>query len=373
MSIQQHNNQEQPWIKSRLVDGVFILSPPFIALLIVALFPAQFKNSGLMPVQYWVVLIVMIDVAHVYSTLYRTYFNPVSFKQQRHLLLAIPLFCYMGGVMLYVGGGIYFWRALAYLAVFHFIRQQYGFMRIYSRQEKQGWIFRYIDNAAIYIATIYPLLYWHFTGYKKNFNWFVDGDFVLFHFDHILVVCKAVYLLTILLYFFKEIWVFITTKQFNIAKNVLVFGTFLSWYFGIIYYNGDMAFTTLNVVSHGIPYMALVWIYEQKKFTGSAKPKTTFLKITFSRYGVLSFVGLLILFAYFEEGLWDGLVWKEHASVFKPFATLPTINSDMLLALIVPLLALPQSTHYVLDGFIWKMKRQDAGERAVLYNKEYPG
>jgi hypothetical protein len=84
-------------------------------------------------------------------------------------------------------------------------------------------------------------------------------------------------------------------------------------------------------------------------------------------------VGLLILFAYFEEGLWDGLVWKEHASVFKPFATLPAINSDMLLALIVPLLALPQSTHYVLDGFIWKMKKKDAGERAVLYNKEYPG
>jgi len=115
--------------------------------------------------------------------------------------------------------------------------------------------------------------------------------------------------------------------------------------------------------------MALVWIYEQKKFTGEAKPKTTFLKITFSRYGVLSFVGLLILFAYFEEGLWGGLVWKEHASVFKPFAVLPAINGDLLLALIVPL---PQSTHYVLDGFIWKIKKQDNGNKAVLYDKEYP-
>src|SRR5215216_4092875 len=97
----QEVNIKQPWIKSGLADGVFILSPPFIALFIVALFPAQFKNSDLMPVQYWVVLIVMIDVAHVYSTLYRTYFNPISFKQQRHLLVAIPLFCYIGGVVLY--------------------------------------------------------------------------------------------------------------------------------------------------------------------------------------------------------------------------------------------------------------------------------
>ncbi|WPV02900.1 hypothetical protein SNE26_14030 [Mucilaginibacter sp. cycad4] len=119
-----------------------------------------------------------------------------------------------------------------------------------------------------------------------------------------------------------------------------------------------MAFTTLNVVSHGIPYMALVWFYEQKKFTGWKSYRTQFMKITFSKYGVLSFIGLLILFAYVEEGLWDGLIWKEHVSVFRIFAELPSIKSDMLLALTVPFLALPQSTHYVLDGFIWRMRKQ---------------
>jgi hypothetical protein len=183
----------------------------------------------------------MIDVAHVYSTLYRTYFNPASFKKQQHILVAIPLFCYIGGVMLYMGGGIYFWRVLAYLAVFHFIRQQYGFMRIYSRKEKQSKVLIYIDNFAVYIATIYPLLYWHFTGYKKNFNWFVDGDFVPLHFDTLLLVAKIIYLLTIILFVVKEVWIYSKTREFNLPKALLVFGTFLSWYFGIIYYNGDMA------------------------------------------------------------------------------------------------------------------------------------
>ncbi|MFC0513895.1 hypothetical protein ACFFGT_06780 [Mucilaginibacter angelicae] len=363
--MEQLKTGKQPWVKNGLTDGIFILSPPFIALFIVALFPAQFKNSVLMPVQYWVVLIVMIDVAHVYSTLYRTYFNPPEFKKQPHVLIAVPLFCYIGGVMLYLAGGIFFWRVLAYLAVYHFIRQQYGFLRIYSRRENQIPLFKYIDNTAIYIATIYPLLYWHFAGSKKNFNWFVDGDFVLFHFDGLLIAAKIIYLVTIALFAIKEAWLYIKTQQFNLPKNLVVLGTFLSWYFGIVYYNGDMAFTTLNVVSHGIPYMALVWFYEQKKFTGWKSYRTRFMKLTFSRYGVLSFVGLLILFAYVEEGLWDGLIWKEHVSVFRIFATLPSINSDMLLALTVPLLALPQSTHYVLDGFIWRMQKQKQAEGPV--------
>jgi hypothetical protein len=32
--------------------------------------------------------------------------------------------------------------------------------------------------------------------------------------------------------------------------------------------------------------------------------------------------------------------------------------SDTALGIIVPLLALPQITHYIIDGFIWKIKRE---------------
>jgi len=352
----------QPWIGSGVIDTIFILSPPFLALLVVSLFPAQFKNSGNMPVAYWVILIVMIDVAHVYGTLFRTYFNPDEFRKKHPLFIAIPVFCYIAGVLLYSMGGIIFWRALAYLAVFHFVRQQYGFMRIYSRRDVQIKLFKYIDTFAIYTATIYPLLYWHFTGTHKNFNWFVDGDFVLSRSGLVLSVGNYIYCTIIVLYIIKECWLCITTRRFNIPKNLVVAGTFLSWYFGIIYYNGDMAFTTLNVVSHGIPYMALVWINERKRYNTTNEKKTTLLRLTFSKYGgVICFVGLLVFFAYTEEGLWDGLVWKEHTGVFRPFASLPAISTNIFLALLVPFLALPQSTHYVLDGFIWRVKKEIVG------------
>ena len=72
---------------------MFILLPPFLALLIVVCFPTQFKVSTGMPLEYWIVLVVFIDVAHVYATLYRTYFNPDKRVGQIDLLVGIPVAC----------------------------------------------------------------------------------------------------------------------------------------------------------------------------------------------------------------------------------------------------------------------------------------
>jgi hypothetical protein len=167
----------QPWINSRSSDSVFILMPPFLALLLVALFPRQFQESNEMPLIYWLFLIVFIDVAHVYSTLYKTYFNPVEYKEKQSLLISIPILCYVAGVIFYNIDATLFWRILAYLAVFHFIRQQYGFMRLYSRFENNSKLLSSIDSITIYASTIYPILFWHLNP-DRNFNWLIDGDFL---------------------------------------------------------------------------------------------------------------------------------------------------------------------------------------------------
>lgn len=133
--------------------------------------------------------------------------------------------------------------------------------------------------------------------------------------------------------------------------NLLLLGTAASWYVGIVLFNGDLAFTLLNVVAHGIPYLALVWITSQP---AAAPDHKTLRHWWHGRYGVGLFLGLLFGLAYLEEGIWDGLVWREHAGVFSLFQQLPSVSDSLTLALLVPLLALPQATHYVLDGFIWR-------------------
>ncbi|MBY0534936.1 MAG: hypothetical protein K2P88_03720 [Chitinophagaceae bacterium] len=350
---------KQPWLGFPWIEFLFILLPPFLSIAIIALFPAFFQNNDQLPEAAWVVLILLIDVGHVYSTLFRTYFDKQALKEQSTLLIAIPVIAFTIGVLLYSFSSLLFWRVLAYTAVFHFVRQQYGFLRIYSRRDPiKKWL-RNFETFFIYWLTIYPLLYWHLSG-PRNFNWFVENDFLYINVGPILTVLNLLYVISITIYL--SILVLERIKKdpaiFNWPKFLIISGTGLSWFIGIVYFNGDMAFTLLNVVSHGIPYVALVWIYGKKKY-GTESKSGSFLKLIFSQYGWLLLIALLILFAFIEEGLWDGLVWKERATVFPVFQWNLPAFSDATLRLLIPFLAVPQITHYILDGFIWRIRSEE--------------
>jgi hypothetical protein len=59
---------------------------------------------------------------------------------------------------------------LAMLAVFHFVRQQYGWVNLYrAKLKEKSNLTWWIDAAAIYLATVYPLAFW-MTSLPRNFN-----------------------------------------------------------------------------------------------------------------------------------------------------------------------------------------------------------
>ena len=165
-------------------------------------------------------------------------------------------------------------------------------------------------------------------------------------------------------YLAKEITFAIRQRSINIPKNLLLLGTALSWFVGIVVFNNDLAFTALNVVAHGVPYMALIWIYcRNHAVTNPRLP----LRRLFTKQTAPLFVLALMGLAYIEEGLWDGFTWHEHPRLFAGFQYLPHLDDPVLLALTIPLLALPQSTHYVLDAFIWRHKGQNNAWRNILF------
>lgn len=359
--LPQATHPSQPWLYSGWADSLLILSPAILSTLAVLWITPSLSLVEPLPLWLWVGCVLAVDVAHVYSTLFRTYLHPTQHQEKRTLLVMIPLLCWIIGAMLYALNGAWFWTVLAYLAVFHFIRQQYGFMALYARNEPAPYRKWFpLDQAAVYAATLYPLIYWH-THLPRQFTWFIEGDFLpglplwLDSFGLVL------YALLMLLYFTKEI---LLAKQFqwvNWPKNIILIGTAWSWYTGIVLFNGDLAFTLTNVLAHGIPYLSLVWLVglqEQKKTQQLETSKST-IKTLWPSICTSALFGLLFLWtlAYVEEGLWDGLIWREHANLFPWFTVLPTIQNDQLLSILIPLLALPQSTHYVLDGFIWQRKQ----------------
>lgn len=352
---------QQPWLKSAVYDGLWIIGPAFISAGICLLLKSQMEQFQILPLWAWVSFVLLIDVAHVYATLFRTYLNPIAFERHRALLFGIPIICWAVGSLLYSIDGIVFWRCLAYLAVFHFMRQQYGFMALYSRKDPVlSRKFQWLDQVCIYAAVLFPLLFWH-THLPRNFSWFVDGDFLQGLPAVVADLAYVIYALVAGLYLLKEFYLFARLKVVNLPKLLLIVGTALSWWVAIVAINSDMSFTMVNVISHGVPYVALIWMYMQKsRDTGSedAQIDNGLLRVfseICSKY-LPAFIFLLFLCAYLEEGFWDGFIWREHLNLFVPFARLPLIADKAILAILVPFLALPQSTHYVLDGFIWKVK-----------------
>ncbi|HLK97671.1 MAG TPA: hypothetical protein VK364_07885, partial [Hymenobacter sp.] len=197
------------------------------------------------------------------------------------------------------------------------------------------------------------LLHWHFSP-GRNFNWFIEGEFVQYDWARGRQLATVGYVALLVAYVVREGLLWHRTRQFNLPRNLLMGGTLISWYAGIVWFNGDLAFTLLNVVSHGIPYLALVWSGGP---TPPNVPRHARRGAWAGKYGLALFVLSVAGLAYLEEGLWDGLVWREHGTVFNWFQQLPAITNPGWLGWLVPLLALPQATHYVLDGFIWRKSK----------------
>ncbi|SDQ32626.1 hypothetical protein SAMN05421664_1155 [Chryseobacterium soldanellicola] len=338
---------KQPWIHNAKTDGWFILSPPFLILLIIFLFQKQIQGlENHYSFYTWLFLIVFVDVAHVYSTLFKTYFVKEEVQKRKLLYYGIPILSWVLGLILYQFGSLTFWSVLALVAVFHFIRQQYGFMRIYARFEPNNWNKR-IDEVAVYSATVFPMLYWFKT--PRAFTWFVENEFNLFqNLPDYTNFITVLYVLILSVWIIKTVFEVFKAKQINVPKITLITGTYLSWYFGIVYFNNDLVFTFMNVISHGIPYVALIYIREIEQKNSQELNKLSIFKSTF---GIFLFIVVIVVFAFFEEFLWEVFIWREHFS----FDFQLSLNWFQFL---IPLLVVPQLTHYLLDGFIWRKKKK---------------
>ncbi|RYG30448.1 hypothetical protein EON81_24900, partial [bacterium] len=148
------------WIHSPKFDLAAIIGPPVVITAVVLLFGDRLATITDMPVWLWIFLVLGIDVAHVYSSLFRTYLDREEFGKRRTLYLVVPVACWLGGIAVYaLAGPIVFWSGVAYFAIYHFVRQQYGFLMLYRRGEPVGDLSYRIDQVAIYLATVYPLVY----------------------------------------------------------------------------------------------------------------------------------------------------------------------------------------------------------------------
>lgn len=332
------------WLFSKPVDLSVFLGSALTALAALWIGSRAGVLYGDTPDWAWVPAVLLVDVAHVYATGFRVYLDGEELRRRRWLYSIVPIVGLAAGVALYSRGELVFWRVLAYLAVFHFIRQQYGWVALYRARLGEGdRIGRLIDTAAIYAATIYPLIYWH-THLPRRFWWFLAGDFsalpsILYR------VAEPVYWVLLAAYCCKSLHQWLVKRRPNPGKDIIVITTAVCWCVGIVGFNSDYGFTVTNVITHGVPYLALVYWYARSRRNNSGGIYKLLAR------GPVMFLATLWLFAYLEEMLWDRGVWHD-----RPWLFGASWELGWLKVLVVPLLALPQVVHYVLDGFVWRRK-----------------
>jgi hypothetical protein len=346
-----------PWLWSPRVDlGVFGGSA-IAALALVALAPWLAEPGGELPVWGFFAFVVVVDVAHVYSTLFRTYLDVGELRRRPLLYAGVPIACLAAGAAVHSVSRDLFWRVLAYVALFHFVRQQVGWLAVYRARAglAKSKVDRAVDDAAIYAATLYPVAVWHASP-PRAFHWFVEGDFL----DGSMIapalpVLFAVWVIALGAYVARSAW-HIARGRVQLGKHVVTAATASTWYVGIVATNSDYAFTVANVIVHGVPYVALLWFYAREQAREAPRMLGSRLVL---RGGLAVFCGLLLALAFAEEMIWDRLVWHSRPEIFggtgADFALSPAI-----LAFVVPLLAVPQATHYVLDAVLWR--RRDTGQ-----------
>lgn len=337
-----------PWIFSPAWDLGAFGGSALVAMLIVAWAWLTGHASRDTPAWGWVAGVLLVDVAHVHLTWFRVYLDPVERARRPAFNVGVPLGCLAALWLAYRMGEGAFWRALAYMAVFHFVRQQYGWVVLYrARGGETGRVGKVIDAAAIYLATLHPLAWWH-AHLPRRFHWFVEGDFARLP-AWVPRVTGALWALALGAYVSRALWRGAREGAWSPGKDLVVLSTALCWYVGIVVFNGDLVFTATNVLIHGVPYFALVWRFGARRHRETGHGSRVFAT------GAWALLGAVWVIAYAEELLWDRAVWGERAWLFGDPWELGAWRGW-----IVPLLATPQLTHYVMDGFIWR--RRDATE-----------
>jgi len=347
-----HSSQ---WIFSKKFDLTIFLTPLAVA----ALSPLCLLLEPFEQMPFWAFILFMVsfDVAHVWTTLYRTYMDKEELARRKWLYLApIPIFL-AASFRIHYYSPVLFWTLLAYVAIYHFIKQNYGFLTLYKYKMGETSTFDYyLDKTALWMGALGPVLWWHASPHRQ-FDWFNAEEQFIFHLDpafhgDILMV----YFTVLGLYIARQFYARHMGQPFNPGKQIIMGAHYLTWAVGIGFTQNPIISAAFLNLFHGIPFMAIVWYYCNRKWSEKGRPASMIRYLSHKKRWLTFYLVVLVL-AISEEALWDGLVWQTYIPDFFNLAVQET--APVPLSMWVAVLSLPQIMHYFLDGFIWRLNKSN--------------
>lgn len=324
---------------TRRRDLTLFLLPLLVAGIIAAASLTLGQWNVPMGPEHFLLLYLLVDFPHVYSTLYR-------FRQFKDDPWSSPAFAATLAVFSFSALAWLFqtptlgWSFLAYLAIIHFIRQQVGWLSL--TQSNQTTFEARVEKLALYGIMVSGVVYWH-TNLGDTFTWFEGA--INISVPKIVSLIVDIFTLGAFIGTVYIQWCYYKkNNRLRIGKILLFLSTFVTWQVMLRWVVvTPISFAIFNTITHGLPY--LIWMTWYAKHSRPAS--------IFSRSYIAFFLPLLIL-AY-TENTFSQWVTPSALGVLFPAGSL-SIDEGWR-SLLVALILTPQTTHFLLDGFIWKFSK----------------
>tara|TARA_R110002110_G_scaffold404606_1_gene623023 strand:- start:25398 stop:26444 length:1047 start_codon:yes stop_codon:yes gene_type:complete len=328
---------EVAWLRNKRFDITFIVGVTLLALGSGALVVAE---PSLFP------LILLLDLwflgyHHVISTFTRLCFDRQSIKQNHFFLFYLPIIILVSVVSLVTFIGIWTIPTLyLYWQWFHYTRQSYGVGQAYKRKSKQTWNENeWASKFAVYLLPLWGILYRSYQAPEK---------FLFMDIKVIPVSALVVDIVGIMAMVSICVWGLMRLNTWRksklpLAHTLYMFSHFTIFYVGYIYIE-DITYGWLVInVWHNAQYILFVWLFNNNRFKSGIDSKSYFLSAISQtanmKYYFLACLGISTLLYFSIKSsisLIDTAILPLGLIVFQ------TINFH----------------HYVVDGFIWKMRKK---------------
>lgn len=325
-----------PWIKDARFDSVFIFGLLFMAWatgLVVMTNPSLFYPILL--IDLW-----LLGYHHVIATYTRLCFDGESFKEHRWLVMGfLPLVAAVTLLVAWQAGIWVIFTVYFYWQWWHYTRQSWGISRIYRAKDKDalyedGWL----DQAIFYALPILGIMWrsWQDQGlFIGQTLWVIPTPFTA-----VMVAGTATAIL-------MTIWLYrriIAARQGRLATvhTAYMMSHFTIFALGYLLIRDITVGWLVINIWHNAQYILFVWLFNTKRFSKGVDPKARFLSYISQPGRIWTYLGTTLIIT----GI---LYWGV-------LRTIDTLFFAGLSATIV-LYQIVNFHHYVVDSFIWKVRK----------------
>lgn len=321
-----------------------------------------------------VLLIKFLDWGHIFAQWVRIRTNPLEDTQafKRYLLLWLCMFLFFIPLLFFTGHEIAD-TALIYFVIFHFSKQQYGYLRYMSRSEYQAYPkMQKLEDAYFYVGIIAPILGWH-----AHPPGAIRGSYWITHFlkapwlSDAAVAVWVAYAILALAYWSLQARLLWRRGVVPVPKYLVLLFAHAGWGAISLFPDKGMLYWLGVVLYHDLSYFMFIWWVARRDQKLGDRPtfKWYSWKSCFGLFGYIlgtSFLADLVLHVYLS--LSHGRFVKTFFSLVVPNSLtgalarlyeelMSSVDKSWLAIVGLSIFFSIQAHHYFIDRYLWKKEK----------------